>query len=254
MPSISVTIITKNEEENIEACLESVKWADEAIVVDDMSQDHTPQICQRYANVKIYQRKMENGYGPQKNYALDNVKGEWVLSIDADERVTPELGEEILKRVGKENFNGYYFKMKYLAFGKWILDHPARNLRLFKMNTGKFTNKMVHEKVVIKGEIGVMKNPILHFSRSYMSIEGYLSNQNRYTSYTANDLYNMGRRITFKTIFLYFVIKPIFVFFRKFILWGYKYGFRGFLLSALGAYDYFLSYAKLWEKQGKKSE
>jgi len=153
-----------------------------------------------------------------------------------------------------ENFNGYYFKMKYLAFGKWILDHLPRNLRLFKMNTGKFTNKMVHEKVVIKGEIGVMKNPILHFCRSYRSIEGYLSKQNRYASYTVNDLYNMGRRITFKNIFLYFVIKPIFVFFRKFILWGYKYGFRGFLLSALGAYDYFLSYAKLWEKQGKKSE
>lgn len=252
MPGISVAIITKNEEKNIGACLESVKWAEEIIVVDDISQDNTLQICQKYENVKIYQHKMENGYGPQKNYTLEKTKGEWVFSIDADERITPELRDEILSRAGKENFDGYYFRMKYPAFGGWILDDFPRNLRLFKRDAGKFTDKMVHERIVIKGEIGVMKNPILHLCRSYNSIEDYLSKQDRYTSYTADDLYDMGRRITFTNALFYFIIKPIFIFLRKFILWGYKYGFQGFLLSVLSAYDYFLSYTKLWEKQRKR--
>lgn len=251
-PRISVIIIAKNEEKNIGACLESLGWADEIVVVDDMSQDNTLQICQKYENVKVYQHKMEKGFGPQKNYALNLANGDWVLSIDADERITPELANEILNRIGKENFDGYYFRMKYPAFGKWVLDDAPQNLRLFKKGKGKFTEKMIHEKALVSGKVGIMNNPILHLSSYYENIEGYLSKQSLYTSYTATDLFNIGRRITSTNIFILFIIKPIFIFLRKFIFWGFKYGFRGFLISALTAYDCFLSYAKLWEKQRKK--
>jgi len=252
MLDISAIIITKNEEEKIGDCLESIKWIDEVIVVDDESSDNTVEICKRYKNVKVYQHRMESGFGSQKNYALEKASGKWILSIDADERVSPELKKEILDRVGKEEFDGYYFRMKYLAFGKWVLDYKPLNLRLFKKDKGKFNNKMVHEKVILNGKIGEMINPILHFSNLYKDIKSYLLKQNKYTSYTAEDLYLSGRRITICNFPIFFIVVPIFVFVKKFILFGYKYGFCGFLLSVLTGYNYFLSYVKLWKRQRKK--
>ena len=253
MLDISAIIITKNEEEKIGDCLESIKWIDEVIVVDENSEDRTLEICKKYANVRTYQyNNMKHGDGFQKNYALSLATKEWVFCLDADERVSPELKKEILDRVGKEEFDGYYFRMKYLAFGKWVLDYKPLNLRLFKRKKGKFSEKIVHTKVILNGKIGIMNNPIIHISRTYRSVKDYLAIHNRYAFYEAEDLYNAGERIAFTDIPLIFIGKPILGFLRKFVLWGYKYRFCGFLLSVLTGYNYFLIYVKLWKRQRKK--
>ena len=252
MDKISAIIVTKNEEKMIKDCLESIKWVDEIIIVDDISTDRTVEICRRYPNVKVYKRKME-GFGPQKNYALGKTTGEWILSIDADERVTPELKKEMLRKISQETYDGYYLQLKSLVFGKWILDYKPRNLRLFKKEKGKFTSKKVHEAVILNGKIGVLENLLLHLSSSYGNMADYISIQvNQYSSYTADDLYNMGRRITRKNWFFNFVLRPTVIFFQKYFLKkGYREGLDGFSLSILAAFTYFVSYAKLLEKQNK---
>jgi glycosyltransferase involved in cell wall biosynthesis len=255
MDKLSAIIITKNEEQNIKDCLEGVKWADEIIVVDDESEDRTVEICREYSNVKVYEKKME-GFGPQKNYALSKATGEWVLSIDADERVTPQLKDEILQKIDQAGFDGYYFRRNNLVFGKWLMDYKPRALRLFRKDKGEFTSKKVDESVALKGKTGVLTNPLLHSPLSHKDMTGYVDIVvNRRSSYTAEDLYNMGRRVTNKNWALYFVLKPAAIFFQKFFLKrGFRAGRMGFFLSVFASFAYFVSYAKLWEKQLKEKE
>ena len=131
---LSVVIITKNEEEDIGPCLESVKWADEIIVVDSFSEDKTVEICRRYGS-KVLERKDE-GYAKKKNFGIDEAAGEWILSLDADERISPELAEEIKEVLrGKGDDDGYLIPMKFYFFGHWMRHgglYPKHHLRLFK--------------------------------------------------------------------------------------------------------------------------
>ena len=247
---ISVSIITKNEEKNIKECLESVKWADEIVIVDDMSTDRTLDICREYSNVKVYEKKME-GFGPQKNYAVSKTVGDWILSIDADERVSPELKEEMLKKIQQDNYVGYGLKRNNLIFGKWIMDSDPRNVRLFRKGKGKFTSKKVHESVVLDGNMGILKNPLLHFTSSCSDLTSYINVYvNQYSSYTADDLYDMGRRVTSGNALLYLFVKPAAIFLKRYFPGkAFRQGMHGFFLSVLIAFTYFLSYAKLWEKE-----
>ncbi|MCK4261029.1 MAG: glycosyltransferase family 2 protein, partial [Halanaerobiales bacterium] len=253
--TLSVIIITKNEEKNIRECLETVKWADEIVVIDEGSKDNTAKICQEYSNLKFYTHKMEKGFGPQKNYALSKTMGKWVLSIDADERVTPELKEEILGEIAKDKFDGYCLRRSNLIFGKPLLDYKPLALRLFKRGKGKFTDKMVHESVKVKGKVGKLKNYFLHYPKSFLNFQNYIDIYlNHYTSLTAEDLYQMGRRVRPKNYLLYFVLKPSFIFLQKFFLKkDYRNGLRGLFLSLFSAIACLISYAKLWKKMKKSN-
>ncbi|MDO8412827.1 MAG: glycosyltransferase family 2 protein [Gallionellaceae bacterium] len=165
MPSLSVIIITKNEAANIRACLESVTWADEIIVVDSASQDDTVAICREFTPL-VYNHDWP-GFGAQKNRALSYASKEWILSLDADERVTPELRHHIVSAMTAAQHDGYYLPRRSQFCGKFIRHcgwYPDYVLRLFKRGKGAFSNNLVHESVVLDGTIGKLSEPLLHYS------------------------------------------------------------------------------------------
>ena len=186
MKKISTVIITLNEEENIKECLESIKWTDEIIVIDSFSTDNTVKICKNFSkNVKVFKRKW-TGYSNQKNFGIKKAKYNWILSIDADERITPELKEEIKEVLSQKNkeeyYKGYKIPRKNFYFGKWIKwggNYPDYQLRLFHKKYGKFKNIPVHEGVIVNGPVSTLKNPLLHYS--YKNIDEYFKRFMKYT-------------------------------------------------------------------------
>lgn len=252
IPRVSVNLIVKNEEALIAGCLASVQWADEIIVCDDGSTDRTVEICRQFPKVQVHNHPLA-GEGPKRSFVLSQSTGEWILVIDADERIPAELRDEIRARLGKEPVNGYFVRMRYPAFGRWIVDSKPMNPRLFRREAGRFPDRLVHTAAMVSGVMGILTHPFTHLSTTYATLQGYLAKQNIYTSHTAADLFAMGRRIRLSRVPWLFILKPLAVFLRKYCLWGYRYGFAGFLLSALTGCDYFLSYAKLWEIQWQTS-
>jgi glycosyltransferase involved in cell wall biosynthesis len=246
MKGLSVIIIVKNEKDNIRNCLESVKWAQEIVVVDDWSTDSTLEICKEYTD-RIYQKKLTS-YGEQKQFALDKATGEWVLSIDADEIVTPELKREISAAINQK-FDGFYIKRRF-----YFLNHLMRfggcgrekYLRLFKRNKGRFGEGLVHEKIIVNGKIGQIKGYIIH--KSYKDIFHYFEKFNRYTTLAAEQKFKQGKKAT-----LYHFFIPLLEFFYKFFLkLGFLDGIPGFLWASFSSFYVFTKYAKLWEMQRSK--
>jgi glycosyltransferase involved in cell wall biosynthesis len=192
-PKLSVIIITLNEAENIRPCLESVSWADEIVVVDSGSSDQTVEICQEYS-AKILINNQWQGFGFQKNLALLQATGDWVLSLDADERVTPELRETIQSCIGNPEAEAYllprqaYFLGKAMRHGGWWPDYV---LRLFRRDCGEFSNVLVHETVITRGKIAKLRQPLIHYS--YVSLEQLLSKINHYSSAGANQAHESGK-------------------------------------------------------------
>ena len=165
MAKLSVIIITKNEAGNIRACLESVAWADEIVVVDSGSTDATTQIC-RELGAKVHVHDWP-GFGMQKNRALSYATHEWVFSIDADERVTPELQSQLIKAMQNETGDGFYLPRLSQFCGKFIRHsgwYPDYVLRLFRRSRGRFSDDVVHERVIVEGSTGRLSSPLLHYS------------------------------------------------------------------------------------------
>jgi len=244
MENISVIIITKNEEKNIEACLKSVDWADEIILVDSESEDKTVEIAGNFTD-KIFIKKWE-GFVPQKRYALSLTKNEWVLSIDADEQVTPELKEEILK-INLDVYDGYLIRRKNFLFGKeittcgWNKDYQ---MRLFRKSKTTLPDKLVHEGFIVSGGKGILNNVIIH--NTYSSLHNYLKKVNNYTSLKAEEVYKSKGKVTAFTIFSH----AFSAFFRYFIsLKGYKDGIHGLIISFVNSLSTMLTYVKIWEKK-----
>ncbi len=245
MQTIGVYIITKNEEENIGACLESVKWAEEIVLVDDFSSDRTIAIAKEY-NCQIIQSEWR-GYGKQKQFALENLHTDWALNIDADERVTTELATEIryVTERGKLGVNGYeipfifYFlkhRMRYGGCG------GEKHLRLFRRNQAKYDQTKVHENMSVDGEIGLLKNPIIH--HSYKNMEDYLNKFEIYTSLAADLMYERGKRPNI----LNFLAFP-WEFFRRYILFlGFLDGQAGLIYAWNSSLYVLVKYKKLWLK------
>lgn len=245
MESLSVFIITHNEENNIKACLESIKWADEIVVVDNDSNDNTIKICKEYTD-RVFQEEWK-GYSRQKQSALDKTTGDWVLSLDADERLTPELRLEIEDILAyKERLkDGYlipfksYFGKKWIKHGGWCPDY---RLKLFRKGKGRFGDEKVHEAVKVEGSIGHLKSPIEHYT--YTSISDFIKRMDLYTSLFAEDYYKKGKKAKWEQL----VFRPHFTFFKMFFLQrGILDGYYGFLLAILYSYYTFLKYAKLRE-------
>jgi glycosyltransferase involved in cell wall biosynthesis len=243
---ISAIVITKNEAENIRECLASLQWVDEIVVVDAESTDDTTSQAKAFTG-KVFVRRWE-GYSAAKNFALSQCTNEWVLWIDADERVTPELREEILMTLaGNRDANGFEIPRLANFLGKWICHggwYPGYVLRLFRRTAGRFNDRQVHEGVLVEGRIGRLNNHLLHYTDR--SLQHYFEKFNRYTSLAAEELHRKGRRFYLWDLLL----RPAWFFFRMYVLkTGFLDGLQGFILASLSAAYVFAKYAKLWETQ-----
>jgi glycosyltransferase involved in cell wall biosynthesis len=258
MIRLSVIIITRNEEKNIRSCLESVKWADEIVVVDQSSTDKTADICKLYTD-RVFVVEPKGYCEPDRMVAISKARGEWILYIDADERVSPELKNEILTTISSEkrNHNCYYLPRKNYFLGKWIKYcgwYPGYILRLFKKGTVIFSDR-IHQDGITKEKCGFLKNDLIHLS--YQNLEDYFEKFNRYTSRIAQEKYERGDQISNLNFWISFLFKPLFLFFRSYFLKrGWKEGFRGFFISFSSGLVIFVTYVKLWEllKTSKKNE
>ena len=245
---LSVFIITLNEERIIEKCLEKLFWVDEVVVVDSGSTDATLAICRKY-NVKIFHNEFE-GYGAQKQFALEQTSNEWVLSLDADEILTHELIAEIQQVLSEDSkFNGFYIKRRHVFLDKvFKYGHDSKQsiLRLFKKSEGNFDGKKVHESIVLNGASGQLKHYFLHFTTR--SLDRYLEKLSTYATIYAEGKYLKSKKYAILTIF----IKANFEFFKKYVIdLNFLNGKEGFYWSFLAAYFSGLKYMKTNEQYKK---
>lgn len=201
---VSVLIPAKNEESNLPACLESVARADEVFVVDSQSSDHSIEISTNYG-ANVVQFYFNGRWPKKKNWSLDNLpfRNQWVLIVDCDERITPELWDEIATVIEYPNYNGYYLNRRVFFLGQWIRyggKYPDWNLRLFKHKSGRYENlntedipntgdNEVHEHVILDGKVGYLKNDMLHID--FRDIYHWLERHNRYSNWEARVYYNI---------------------------------------------------------------
>jgi glycosyltransferase involved in cell wall biosynthesis len=243
MEKLTVTIITKDEESNIGRCLESVKWADEIVVIDSGSRDKTLEICRRYG-CRIIETEWL-GFGPTKQLGVKAASNDWILSIDADEELTVSLIKKIMEVLASKDIHkGYCIKRNSFYLGRmikfcWGRDFP---LRLFNRNYGNFDEKSVHESVQMEIEVGKIKEPMLHYT--YPTIESHVKKINLYSSLGAVQSYEKGKRSSIPKALLrgvYFFIEMYF--FRL----GFLDGKEGLVLSVVSSYGATYKYLKLWE-------
>jgi glycosyltransferase involved in cell wall biosynthesis len=243
--SLSVVIITFNEEANLARTLASVVWADEIIVVDSGSTDRTHEIAEsRHAKVFVEPWK---GFAAQKNFALSKAAGDWILSLDADEEVEPGLADEI-RSVLSDNLtvSGFWIPRKNFFLGRWIKHggfYPDRKLRLFRRGRGQFENRLVHEDIRLDGSSARLHHHLLH--HAYRTLENYIDHMNRYSSLGA-EMANQQRPRGFS--FLDIVVRPKLTFFYNYVLrGGFLDGREGLLLHLYHAGYVSWKYAKAWE-------
>lgn len=246
---LSVIIITKNAATMIQRCLESVAWADETIVVDSGSTDGTLEICQKMG-VRLTINTDWPGFGAQKNRALDLATGDWVLSIDADEWVTPELRAEILAIIDSHAAAHAYAIPRRSSFCGRFMKHsgwwPDYVVRLFQRNSARFSDDQVHERLIVSGTTRKLKQPLLHETVSDM--DQMLSKMNMYSSASAGMLHANGRRASIGTALLH----GGWAFFRTYVLRrGFLDGREGFLLAVVNAEGSYYRYIKLMLQQDK---
>ena len=251
MEKISVAVITKDEERNIRDCLESVKWADEIVVVDNGSTDRTLSICREYG-ARIFQEEWK-GYSGQKNSAIEKAANEWVLNLDADERVSPELRQEMLKSLEKgQSVDGYWIPRKNFFLGRWIRRcgwYPDLNLRLFRKSRGRFGERAVHERLELEGKALTLTHPLIH--ETYRSLSDFFVRMDRYSTLAAQEMHRERRKFHLMDV----VFRPPFTFLQMYLLRaGFLEGYLGFVLSVLYSYYTFAKYIKLKElRKGEKS-
>ncbi len=237
---VSVAIITKNEEQNIEDALKSVVDAKEIVIVDAFSSDRTVEICRKYTD-KIFQHEWE-GFALQKQKAVDYAKGEWILILDADERVTPELKAEIINAVSAFDCNGFYIPRENYFLGKWIKHSgwwPDYTLRLFRKNKGYFEIREVHEKIIVEGKTEYLKQPLKHFT--YRSLSDFIFRMDNYSALAAREL----KKKKGAAGLLSLLIRPPATFIKMYCLrLGFLDGIHGLILAVLYSYYTFLKYAK----------
>ncbi len=221
---LSVIIIALNQEAHIGPCLESVSFADDIVVVDTGSTDRTVEVARAFTD-RIFTTEWR-GFGATKNFALDQARGDWVFSLDTDERVSPSLKEEILQIIAADgSLDGYRVPRKNYFGGRWIRRlgwYPDYTLRLFRRGKGRFWERAVHEEVLVEGPVGYLQNPLDHYS--YNNLAQYAARQDRYARLAARELAASGRRP-----------RPGELIWRPFFTFLKLYGLRGgFLEGSLG--------------------
>jgi glycosyltransferase involved in cell wall biosynthesis len=216
---LSVCIITKNEQEKLPDCLKSVEWASEVILVDDFSEDDTPKISRSFANVHYHARRME-GFGFQKAHAVNLATHDWILNIDADERMSPELQTEIGRAItSAQDESGFRVRLQHFWFGTSQVDSYPGGLRLFRKSRGNFGPYFVHEKVDIDGPVGQLQEFLLHYPKSGENFENYYQKYVlRYSPLAARDYLARGRRVTVLNFLWRLALIPALVFVRDYLV------------------------------------
>jgi len=260
MNSLSVVISAFNEEERIRDCLESVKnLASEIVFVDNLSVDKTREIARRYTD-KILTRKNNLMLNVNKNYGFLKATGDWILSLDADERITPELTEEIKEKIRNSKFeirnsevNGYWIPRKNIIFGKWIQHSiwwPDYQLRLFRRGKGRFPEKHVHEYLRVEGKTEKLQNPLEHLN--YSTVSQFIYKMDKiYTENEVEKIIASGKILTWIDAIRF----PVNDFLKTFFAQkGYEDGLHGLVLSMLQAMYAEVVFTKVWERQGFREE
>ena len=242
--SLSVAVITRNEEAVIRRCLESVSWADEIVVVDSGSTDSTAQICS-LLGAKVHITADWPGFGPQKNRAVGLTTGDWVLSIDADEWVTPELRTEICALVANPGSHAAFRMPRASSFCGRVMRHsgwwPDPVLRLFARGRARFSDDLVHERLIVDGPIGTLSRPLMH--ESFTSLEEVLSKVNQYSSAGARMMAAGGRGGSLASA----VAHGAWTFMRTYFFQaGFLDGREGFMLAVSNAEGVYYRYLKAW--------
>jgi glycosyltransferase involved in cell wall biosynthesis len=249
MPRLSAIVITKNEAANIAACLDSVAFCDERIVVDSGSDDDTVAIAQA-RGAAVHHHAWE-GFGKQKQVALSHATGDWVLLIDADERVTPALAAQIRDAAARADADGYEMPRLSTFLGRPMRHsgwYPDYILRLFRRGKARISDDLVHERVICEGAVSRLTEPLLHFPVT--TLESALSRVDRYSTANAQMLVASGRRVSFASGFLH----GLFTFFKTYILRaGFLDGREGFLLAVLNAEGAYYKYMKAWSTKVRQA-
>ena len=244
-PTVSAIVVCFNEEKNIGACLESLSWCDEIVVVDSFSTDRTVEICRQYTD-RVIQREWA-GYRDQKAFAHSQASKDWVLLVDCDERVTGELRDEIRAALANSAGDCAGFTLPRVVFylrrwwwrGGW---YPDYDVRLFRRDRATWGGSDPHEKILVDGKVRRLRHPLHHFS--YRNIDDHIQRINRFTSISAGELRKQGARWRLADA----LFRPAFRFFRSYVLKrGFMEGFAGSYVAVTAAIYVFLKYAKLWE-------
>jgi glycosyltransferase involved in cell wall biosynthesis len=243
---LSVTVVTWNEESRLRACLESAAWADEIVVVDAESTDKTVAVAREFTD-RIWVRPWP-GFVAQKNFAVEQAAGDWVLSLDADEQVTPELRRRVAQILAADGpGDGYAVPRRNIFWGAWVRHgglYPDYQLRLFRRRAGRFAGDGVHESVQVDGRVERVAEPLLH--HSYRGLDDFVARSNRYSTLAARDWIGRGRRVRLGHL----IFRPLGRFLSMYIIrLGFLDGWRGLVLAILYADYVFLRMAKAWENQ-----
>jgi len=246
MGSIAAVVITKNEERNIAACLESLKWVDELIVVDAESADQTVELAKAYT-ARVHVRPWP-GYGPQKNFAMAQATADWVLIVDADERVTDELREEIQALLQKPGpAIAYRIPRRNFYYGCWIQgagQYPDPQLRLVRRGHGRYNDLPVHEHLEVDGPTGDLRGHLDHLT--HPTVASHEMKIERYSSLAAEERIRNSKP---EAAWYHLIFNPGWTFVKFYLLrGGFKDGLPGFVVSGFSAAHVLLKYAKLWER------
>ncbi|MFZ2854793.1 MAG: glycosyltransferase family 2 protein [Rhodocyclaceae bacterium] len=247
--SLSVVLITLNAAAQLEPCLQSVGFADEIVVVDSGSSDATLELAARHGARVVQQDWL--GFGPQKQFAVGQAANDWVLCLDADERVTPELRAAIASALQAPACGAYRFARRNRFLGRYLRHgegYPDWNLRLFDRHQARWSDDMVHEHVLAQGAVATLDGDLLHDSAE--TIAAYLGKQNRYTSLAAEAAFAAGKRASGAKLLL----SPLVRFVKFYALRrGFLDGLPGFIHTVIGCFNSFSKYAKMIELQRKET-
>jgi glycosyltransferase involved in cell wall biosynthesis len=244
-PGLSAIVITRDNEATIARCVASLSFADEIIVLDSGSVDRTVAIC-RELGAKVDATSDWPGYGPQKNRALDRATREWVLSVDSDEWITPELRAEVLRAIAESSSRAGYAMPRRSSFCGRFMKHsgwwPDYVLRLFRRDAGRFSDDRTHERLLIEGAVGKLRAPIMH--EAIVDLDQMLLKMNAYSSASAHSRHAEGRSATLATAILH----GVWTFVRTYLLrLGFLDGREGFMLAVANAEGSYYRYLKLMQ-------
>lgn len=253
MATISAIINTLNEEHNIEACLASIAWVDEIIVVDMHSDDKTAELAKKHG-AKVYSHKRVGYVEPARNYAISKATSDWMLVVDADERITKALAKELRSRADADEADVYYIAEKNIVFGAWVkgsLLWPDYHARFFRKGMIEWTDR-VHYLPTPKGRVVSLPDEealaIEHYSQSYLTVDGFLT---KYVGYSAQEMENLEQN-NYEFRRRHILLIPYREFkMRFFEAKGYQDGFRGLVISLFFAQYKLMTLARYWEKHGQ---
>lgn len=248
-PTVSAVVICGNEEDRIEECLKSVLWADEIVVVDSMSTDRTPEIARRYAT-RFFQRPWA-GYVAQKNFALEQATGDWVFSLDADERCTPELRDRIREKLERAGVAGFFVRRHVFYLGRWINHggwYPDWKLRLARRDKARWEGQDPHDRLVVDGDTDRIPADIVHLT--YRNFADHLRTIQRFSDVAAEEWHKAGKRFSLLRLLFHPPAK-----FLECYVWklGFLDGLPGLIIAAASAFYVFCKHVKLWERTSRAS-